>query len=78
MSRRSTPERIHQAGRTGTVGRLTLEGELPDRAEALVAAWEAQEAKDGLERDGRWWGAAWEWMLGQRHSDVARRRAART
>jgi hypothetical protein len=33
---------------------------IPDRAEALVAAGEAPAADDGLERDGRWWEAAWE------------------
>src|SRR6478736_7455136 len=41
MSRRSTSERIYQAHRSGTLTRLIGEGELPDRAEALVAAWGA-------------------------------------
>jgi hypothetical protein len=63
MSRRSTPERFYQAHRSGTVQRLLGEGELPQRAEALVAAWEAATADDGLERDGRWWEAAWEWIV---------------
>lgn len=67
MSRRSTPERIYQANRTGILRRLTLAGELPHRAEALVAAWEAQTAQDGLPRDGRWWDAAWEWIAAQRN-----------
>lgn len=42
------------------------EGELPDQAERLVAQWEIQAAKDGLERGGRCWDAGWAWMLAQR------------
>jgi hypothetical protein len=42
MCRRSTPERLYQAHRAGTVRRLTLEGELPERAEAWVVAWERE------------------------------------
>src|SRR4029079_14250909 len=61
--RRSTPDRLYQAGRAGTVRRLTLEGELPDRAEALVAASEARAADDGFERDGRWWDAGRQWIV---------------
>jgi hypothetical protein len=66
MSRRSTPERLYQANRSGTVKRLIAERELPERAEALVAAWEAERADDGHGRDGRWWDAAWEWIDSQR------------
>ena len=44
MSRRSTPEHIYQASRNGTLIRLTGEGEPPDRAEALMGAYEALEA----------------------------------
>jgi hypothetical protein len=66
MARRSTPERIYQAHRAGTVHRLEAEGELPQRAEALVTAWEFEAAEDGRERDGRWWEDGWEWMLGRR------------
>jgi hypothetical protein len=40
MARHSDPERIYQAHREGTRQRLIrAQGELPDRAEALVAAW---------------------------------------
>ncbi len=63
MSRRSTPERIYQAHRAGTLQRLIGEGESPERAEALMAGWELQAARDGLERDGRYWEAGWAWML---------------
>ena len=52
MSRRSTPERLYQASRAATRQRLIGEREFPDRAEALVAAWEMHAADDGLERDG--------------------------
>ncbi len=54
MSRPSTPEPIYQARRAGTLQRLIGEGELPDRAERLVALLEAETARDGLERDGRY------------------------
>jgi hypothetical protein len=47
MARRSTPDRIYQANRAGTVRRLEAEGLLRERAEALVTAWEC-EAGDGL------------------------------
>jgi hypothetical protein len=66
MSRRSTPERLYQAHREGTRQRLIGEGESPDQAERLIAQWELQAARDGLERDGRYWEAGWAWMLAQR------------
>jgi len=68
MSRRSTPDRIYQAHRAGTLRRLEAERELPDRAEGLVAAWEAETADDGRERDGRWWQDGWQWMAARRGS----------
>jgi len=40
MTRRSTPERLYGAHRPGTVNRFIGEGELPERAEALITAWE--------------------------------------
>ncbi len=61
MSRRSTPERIYQAHRAGTLRRLEGEGELPERAEALVPA-EAETAQNGRDRDGR----CWQWMAERR------------
>jgi hypothetical protein len=45
-----------------------LKGVLPERAEALLAAWEAATADDGLERDGRWWDEAWESITAQRRA----------
>lgn len=56
MSRRSTPARLSDARRAATVNRLTGEGELPTRAEAKVAAWEARTASDERPRDGAYWG----------------------
>ena len=66
MSRRSTPERLHHARRSAIVERLVGDGELRDRAEALVAAWEAKADGDGLERDGRYWDAGWRWIAANR------------
>lgn len=66
MARRSTPERLHHAGRAATVARLIAEGELPDRAQQLVAAWEAKADGDSLEHDGRYWDAGWEWIRAHR------------
>ena len=66
MSRRSTPERLHHARRAATIERLVGEGELRERAESLVATWEARADAEGLERDGRYWDAGWRWMTSQR------------
>jgi hypothetical protein len=66
MSRRSTPERLHQARRAANVNRLIGEGELPDRAEAIVAAWETKADADGLEHDGRYWEAGRAWIAAHR------------
>ncbi len=66
MSRRSTPERLHDARRAATLQRLIGEGESPDQAERLIAQWELQAARDGHERDGRYCETGWAWMLAQR------------
>jgi len=51
MGRRSTPERIYQARRAAMVARLTqVAQKSPARAEAIVAAWEADAARRGLDR----------------------------
>ncbi len=65
MARRPDPERLHEARRE-TRQRLMGEGESPEQAERLVEQWELQAARDGLERDGRYWEAGWAWMLAQR------------
>ena len=67
MSRRSTPERLHHARRAAIVERLVGDGELRERAESLVARWEAKADAEGLERDGRYWDIGWGWMAQQRN-----------
>jgi hypothetical protein len=62
MSRRSTPERLHAARRAAALARLISDGELPERADAALAAWEAQAAVDGRERDGGYWEAGYRWI----------------
>jgi hypothetical protein len=62
MSRRSTPERLHAARRIATLNRLIGDGELPDRAEMWIQAWEAEAGRRGLGRDGRLWEFGWDWI----------------
>ncbi len=66
MSRRSASERLHAAREAATVRRLELDGVSAERAAALVATWEAQAARDGLERGSAYWTAAWEWIAEER------------
>jgi len=67
MSRRSTPERLHEVRRAGIVARLIADGEVPARAEALVAAWEAEAAAYRLDPDDvRYWERGWAWMRSRR------------
>ena len=42
------------------------EGVTETTADAWIAAWEAQAARDGLPRDGAYWTAAWEWIAAER------------
>jgi hypothetical protein len=65
MARRPDPERIYAAERSAVVQRLIGEGELPERAEARVSAWESTTAADGKGRDGDYWVAAWRWLLSE-------------
>jgi hypothetical protein len=60
MARRSTPERLEDAKREGTLRRLELAGMPRDRAEAALRAWET--AHDWPERD---WDAAYREIAGQ-------------
>lgn len=55
MARRSPPDRIYQIRCIATLRRLEGEGELPERAEALLTAWEFETAEDGLECEGDGW-----------------------
>ena len=63
MARRRDRLRIYEARRAGLMARLMSTGVVAERAEALVAAWEAQAAADGLVRDGAaYWDLAWPWL----------------
>ena len=69
MARRRDRERIYQARRAGLVARLTSSGVAPDRAEGLMAAWEAHATASGLVRDGEaYWDEAWPWLEPRRWS----------
>ena len=63
MARRSTPERVYEAHRIGTLNRLIGEGELPGRAEALVSACVAATTSQRVKRD---WSPAWAWIAERR------------
>ena len=69
MSRRADPVRIYEAHRAGNLNRLIGEGELPDRAEALIAAWEAERL--GVSPDN-FWDGAWDWIATQRRHAAPR------
>jgi hypothetical protein len=68
MSRRPDPARIEAARRDAHRNRLIGEGELPDRADALIAAWDAEAARRGLTLGPDYWHGAWEWMAARRRS----------
>ena len=73
MTRRPDPERIHLARRDALRGNLTQRGMPADRAEVLVVAWEAEAARQGLERhSAAFWQGADAWI------DSRRRRACRS
>jgi hypothetical protein len=66
VARRPDPERIYEARREATLNRLIGEGELPDRAEALLVAWERHAASEGVDRYGDFWQAGWRWIAEQK------------
>ncbi len=68
MSRRSTPERIDEARHAATRRRLILAGVTEANADAWIAAWEAQAARDGLPRDGAYWERGWAWIAAERQA----------
>jgi hypothetical protein len=67
MGRRPTPERIYQARRAATIARLTqVARKSPQAAEAMVAAWEADAARRGLDRFSKDFLDEWEaWLYEQ-------------
>jgi hypothetical protein len=68
MSRRSTPERIETARRAAALARLISDGELPERAEALLAAWDAQAEIESIPRGRAYWEAFDSWRGTRRGS----------
>ena len=51
------------------MARLISSGVEEDRADALVAAWEANATAEGLARDGEaYWDDAWPWLEPRRRS----------
>jgi hypothetical protein len=72
VGRRSSPDRIYQARRAAVISRLVQERRLPaDRAERLVAAWEAEAVHRGLERESSvFWEDAVAWISVRRRSGM--------
>jgi hypothetical protein len=66
MSRRPDPQRIDDARRAALHSRLTGEGMSDDRADEGIARWQAQAARDGVERGSGYWSAGWAWISIQR------------
>ena len=67
MSRRPDPARIDAARREATRRRLLSTGMLPERADALMAAWEAEAERRGLADGGRYADEnGWDWIAAQR------------
>jgi hypothetical protein len=60
MPRRADPARIDTAREAATRNRLIGDGTTEETADAWIAAWHAQAAKDGIERGSAYWEAAWE------------------
>ncbi len=63
MARHVDPDRINAARRAAAIARLIGAGELPDRAEALVASWEATLADRPDRAD---WETLDSWLAGRR------------
>jgi hypothetical protein len=70
MSRRADPARIDTARRDATRNRLIGERMTEATAEAWIAAWDAQAARDGLEPGRIYWERGWAWIAIQRQRRV--------
>jgi hypothetical protein len=70
MSRRSTPERIDEARRAATRNRLIGEGVTEATADAWIAEWAQQAARDSVEHGRAYWEAGWAWIAEQRSRRV--------
>lgn len=73
MSRRSTPERLDAARSAATLARLTGEGVSQERATEWMARWEAEAARRGLARDGRFFDVGYDWIATERKGEAGRR-----
>jgi hypothetical protein len=71
MSRRSTPERIDQAREAATRNRLLGDGATLATADAWLAAWAEQAARDCIERGKGYWERGWEWITSERQYRAA-------
>jgi len=65
MTRRSDPERIHEARRAAIRNRLISGGKDPAVAERWCDAWEAEAALRGIERGSDYWEAGRLWIDAQ-------------
>ena len=70
MARRADPIRIDAAREAATRNRLIGEGATEETAEAWIAAWEAQAAREGIERGSAYWSEGWEWIAAHRKQRV--------
>jgi hypothetical protein len=66
MARRADPERLAAAHRAGVRTRLVGQSMSPERAEEWLARWEAHEVPGSFASAGRYWNAAFEWIVAQR------------
>ena len=67
MSRRPDPALIDAARREATRRRLLSTGILPERVDALMAAWEAEAERRGLSEGTRYADeTSWDWIADQR------------
>lgn len=73
MSRRADPEGIYLARRAAILSILTTSGVSPERAEELVAAWEADAERRGIPRRERtFWEGAAQWTRDRARPNNAR------
>ena len=70
MARRSDPAHIDEARQAATRNRLIGVGMTEETADAWIAAWAVQAAKDGVERGAGYWDAAYRWISAQRQLRV--------
>ena len=66
MARRADPARIDEAREAATRNRLIGEHMGEATADAWLAAWAEQAARDELERGEAHWDAGWEWIATER------------